>query len=131
MLLNACLTTFSPKAMIGLDFAKTSVRLLMRFSSISPSPLPFGFTWFETRFLSPHETSPEPGKSLIQVLCREYGYREVHQVGSHVVLETDSPVHHRIPIPDHNPLRIGTLNAILRAVSRAKGIDKREIVALL
>ena len=72
-----------------------------------------------------------PGKSLIQVLCREYGYREVHQVGSHVVLETDSPVHYRIPIPDHNPLRIGTLNAILRAVSRAKGIDKREIVALL
>ena len=72
-----------------------------------------------------------PGNSLIQVLCREYGYREVHQVGSHVVLETDSPVHHRIPVPAHNPLRIGTLNAILRAVSRAKGVDKREILALL
>ena len=71
------------------------------------------------------------GRALIRVLCREFDYKEVHQVGSHVVLETNDPSHHRIPVPDHKPLRIGTLNAILRAVARAKGIDKRDILAEL
>lgn len=71
------------------------------------------------------------GRALVQVLCREFGYQKVHQVGSHIVLETDSPKHHRIPIPDHTPLRLGTLNAILRAVARAKGISKNDILANL
>ncbi len=37
-----------------------------------------------------------------------------------MILETDSPRHHRLAIPDHNPLRIGTLNAILRTVAEVK-----------
>tara|TARA_Y100001934_G_scaffold262698_1_gene337457 strand:+ start:1318 stop:1557 length:240 start_codon:yes stop_codon:yes gene_type:complete len=71
------------------------------------------------------------GRALVQVLCRDFGYQKVHQVGSHIVLETDSPSHHRIPIPDHTPLRLGTLNAILRAVARAKGISKNDILSML
>ena len=31
------------------------------------------------------------GARLVQVLCKHYGYRQIHQVGSHVVLETASP----------------------------------------
>ena len=65
------------------------------------------------------------------MLCRDFGYQKVHQVGSHIVLETDSPRHHRIPIPDHTPLRLGTLNAILRAAARAKGISKNDILSML
>jgi hypothetical protein len=38
------------------------------------------------------------------------------------------PVHHRLSIPDHDPLRVGTLNAILRAVAKAKGIEKEDTV---
>ena len=68
------------------------------------------------------------GARLVQVLCREFDYRVVHQVGSHVILQTESPRHHRLAVPDHSPVRIGTLNAILRAVANAKDIDKREIV---
>ena len=71
------------------------------------------------------------GRTLVHVLCREFGYQKVHQVGSHIVLETESPTHHRIPIPNHSALRLGTLNAILRAVSRTKGISKNEILAKL
>jgi len=52
----------------------------------------------------------------------------INQEGSHVILETDSPRHHRLSIPDHNPLRVGTLNAILRAVANAKGIEKEDIL---
>jgi hypothetical protein len=39
----------------------------------------------------------------------------------HVVIETEDPYHHRIAIPDHKVLRIGTLNAIAKAVAQHKG----------
>lgn len=71
------------------------------------------------------------GADLIKALCRHYGYQRIHQEGSHVILQTESPVHHRIPVPNHDPLRLGTLNAILNAVARARGIDKTEILGKL
>ncbi len=67
------------------------------------------------------------GADLIQVLCKHYGYRRVNQVGSHVILETAQPSHHRIAVPQHRSLRVGTLAAILRAVAEAQGLDKRDI----
>jgi len=71
------------------------------------------------------------GAQLIDALCRSYGYRRVHQVGSHVILETNTPTHHRIAVPNHDSLRVGTLNSILRAVAAAQGIDKKEILRSL
>ena len=65
---------------------------------------------------------------LIGLPCRHFGYTRVHQVGSHVILETDEPTHHRIAIPNHNPIRIGMLSSILNAVSVAKKIDKKEVL---
>jgi len=55
------------------------------------------------------------GAELVNVLCKQYGYNQVHQEGSHVIVQTDSPGHQRLAIPNHNPLRVGTLNAIIRA----------------
>lgn len=71
------------------------------------------------------------GAELIKVLVKHYGYRRVNQEGSHVILEIEIPRHHRISVPDHDPLRIGTLNAILNAIARTQGIDKTEIVGKL
>jgi len=34
-----------------------------------------------------------------------------------------------VSIPDHDTLRIGTLNAILRSVAEAKGIGRAEILS--
>lgn len=68
------------------------------------------------------------GKKLARVLCDHWEYSVVHQVGSHIILETDSPGHQRIPIPSHAFLRIGTLNAILRLVSIHKGVHKQDIL---
>ena len=68
------------------------------------------------------------GGELIQVLCRHFDYRHVNQEGSHVILETLVPRQHRIAVPNHPALRIGTLNSILRAVAGAKGIEKDEIL---
>jgi predicted RNA binding protein YcfA (HicA-like mRNA interferase family) len=71
------------------------------------------------------------GDDLVRLLCRHFEYRLVHQVGSHVILQTESPRHHRLAVPNHSPLRTGTLNSILRAVAEAKGLDKQEILSKL
>jgi predicted RNA binding protein YcfA (HicA-like mRNA interferase family) len=71
------------------------------------------------------------GQELIQMLVKNLGYKIVHQRGSHVVVETEDPSRHRIAVPDHKILRIGTLNAILKAVAQHKGISKVEILALI
>ncbi len=68
------------------------------------------------------------GAELIKLLCKHYGYVRVHQEGSHVILETNTPRSHRISIPDHSPLRIGTLNAILKAVGKVQGVEKEDIL---
>jgi predicted RNA binding protein YcfA (HicA-like mRNA interferase family) len=71
------------------------------------------------------------GADLIKVLCRDFNYRRIHQEGSHIILQSDSPRAHRLSVPNHNSLRTGTLNAILRAVAGAKGIDKAEVLSKL
>ena len=68
------------------------------------------------------------GNALIKHLCRRWGYRIVHQVGSHVILQTDIPAHQRLPVPEHDFLRVGTLNSILRLVANHKGVSREEIL---
>ncbi len=68
------------------------------------------------------------GRRLVEALCRHWGYREVDQTGSHIILQTEVPGHQRIPIPAHKDLRIGTLNAIIRLVANHKGVPREEIL---
>jgi len=68
------------------------------------------------------------GAALVEHLCRRYNYRRIHQEGSHIILETSVPRHHRLAVPNHPVLRVGTLNAILRAVAAVKGVEKEEIL---
>lgn len=71
------------------------------------------------------------GYDLVNMLCRSWDYRVIHQEGSHIVLETQEPSHQRIAVPAHKSLRVGTLNAILRAVGKHKGVDRQELLASL
>jgi len=73
----------------------------------------------------PHDLS---GHELAAVLCRRWGYVKVHQVGSHIILQTQEPKPHRIAVPAHKAVRIGTLNGILRAVANHKGVDRQAIL---
>jgi predicted RNA binding protein YcfA (HicA-like mRNA interferase family) len=68
------------------------------------------------------------GNDLVEALCRHWAYRVVHQEGSHIVLETSVPSHQRVAVPAHRILRVGTLNAILRAVSGHKGVSRQQII---
>ena len=68
------------------------------------------------------------GYELESAPCRHWGYTKVHQVGSHIILHTQEPTPHRIAIPAHKSLRVGTLNGILRAVANHKGVDRQAIL---
>jgi predicted RNA binding protein YcfA (HicA-like mRNA interferase family) len=69
------------------------------------------------------------GGHLADILCRRWRYTRVHQVGSHIILETSEPTHHRIAMPDHHPLRLGTLSSILRSVAAHKGVSRATVIA--
>ena len=72
-----------------------------------------------------------PGADLAAVLCRSWGYSIVHQRGSHIILETSDPSHHRVSVSNHAALRIGTLNGLLRAVAVHKGVTRDEVADTL
>jgi hypothetical protein len=68
------------------------------------------------------------GRDLAASLCRRWEYAEINQEGSHIILQTQVPFPHRLSIPDHRVLRIGTLNGILRAVAMHKKVDRLTIL---
>jgi predicted RNA binding protein YcfA (HicA-like mRNA interferase family) len=71
------------------------------------------------------------GSALAKNLCKHWAYVQVHQTGSHIILDTTTPIKQRIAVPDHKALRIGTLNGILRTVAEHKGVSKEDILATL
>lgn len=66
---------------------------------------------------------------LIKALER-IGYRVVRQSGSHIRLQCDEPAH-SITIPNHKPLRIGTLASIVADVTAKRQISRDELLAKL
>ena len=68
------------------------------------------------------------GSELVKALCKTWGYQVVHQVGSHVILQTTKPFSQRMVVPAHKALRVGTLNGILRAVAQHKGVNREDIL---
>ncbi|HMP82245.1 MAG TPA: type II toxin-antitoxin system HicA family toxin [Verrucomicrobiota bacterium] len=69
------------------------------------------------------------GRELAKQLCKHWDYIQVNQEGSHIILQTESPSRQRIPVPDHNPVRLGTLNSILRLIARHKGVEKEDVLS--
>ena len=68
------------------------------------------------------------GRELVRILCRHWRLRGIETRGSHIILQTETPARQRIPVPDHNPLRLGTLTSILRFVSQHKGVEKEDVL---
>ena len=60
-----------------------------------------------------------------------FGYYPTRQAGSHIRLTTKQNGQHHITIPFHDPIKIGTLNAILSDVARHLGISKQELIEKL
>jgi predicted RNA binding protein YcfA (HicA-like mRNA interferase family) len=56
------------------------------------------------------------GRALASRLA-SLGYRVTRQSGSHIRLTTEQHGEHHITIPEHDPLRVGTLSAVLSDVA--------------
>jgi len=70
------------------------------------------------------------GAQLVRALGK-LGYMPTRQTGSHVRLTCELPAQHHVTIPLHDPLRIGTLAAILAAVAEAHGLARDELLQRL
>jgi predicted RNA binding protein YcfA (HicA-like mRNA interferase family) len=62
---------------------------------------------------------------------RELGYETTRQTGSHFRLTTREQGEHHITIPNHNPIKLGTLAGILSDVAAHFGISRDELVRRL
>lgn len=70
-------------------------------------------------------------KELIKAL-NKIGYQLTRQVGSHIRLsikKNENEFH--ITIPNHNPIKIGTLNNLLKDISNQLSISKDELIQKL
>lgn len=70
------------------------------------------------------------GADLVKRLGR-LGYKVTRQTGSHIRLTCCTPGEHHITVPNHDPLRIGTLAAIVDAVARHHGMTRAELLQRL
>ena len=70
------------------------------------------------------------GPSLARSLAL-LGYTVTRQSGSHIRLTTTRRGEHHITVPNHDPLKIGTLSAIIKDVAAHEGIDVQELIPRL
>ncbi|MEO8819843.1 MAG: type II toxin-antitoxin system HicA family toxin [Ginsengibacter sp.] len=60
-------------------------------------------------------------------LLKKFGYEISRQKGSHIRLTTFLEGEHHVTIPNHNPIRLGTLSSILFEVADHFKKTKEEI----
>lgn len=70
------------------------------------------------------------GEELARLL-RRYGYVITRQAGSHLRLTTTQNGKHHVTIPRHSPLRVGTLNSILKDVADHFGLERDQLIESL
>ena len=70
------------------------------------------------------------GYDLAKAL-RALDYERVRQDGSHIRLTTQHGGQHHVTVPNHNPIKVGTLAAILKAVAAHHKLTIEELLAQL
>jgi predicted RNA binding protein YcfA (HicA-like mRNA interferase family) len=70
------------------------------------------------------------GEQLVRLL-RKLGYQVVRQKGSHIRLTTDEPNEHHLTIPNHDPIKLGTLSSILSDIAEHKQLTREELLEIL
>ena len=70
------------------------------------------------------------GEELARLL-KPYGYEVTRQVGSHMRLTTQQAGEHHVTIPRHKPLRVGTLNSVLKDVAEHLKLSRDELIESL
>ena len=72
----------------------------------------------------PRDLTGKQFAKIVEVL----GYRIERQTGSHILLTTSKNGEHHITIPNHSPIKIGTLNAILKDIANHFEITRDNLI---
>jgi predicted RNA binding protein YcfA (HicA-like mRNA interferase family) len=67
------------------------------------------------------------GQDLAKAL-KKLGYETTRQTGSHMRLTTQKQGRHHLTLPKHDPLRIGTLAAILVDIAAHFQMTKEDVI---
>ncbi len=70
------------------------------------------------------------GEALAKIL-KQLGYKTVRQTGSHIRLTTEQNGEHHLTVPNHSPIKIGTLNAILRDIETHFELTREQLIERL
>lgn len=70
------------------------------------------------------------GLELIKLL-KPFGYEVIRQTGSHIRIQTVQNGQHYETIPRHDPIKIGTLNNILKNIAEHFDLTKEELARRL
>lgn len=62
-------------------------------------------------------------------LLSKFGYRIVRQTGSHIRLTSTIKVkEHHVTIPNHKPIKVGTLVGILDDIATYLEVDRKDMI---
>ncbi|MCU0787692.1 MAG: type II toxin-antitoxin system HicA family toxin [Verrucomicrobia bacterium] len=70
------------------------------------------------------------GRRLVKAL-RRLGYNETRQTGSHIRVTPQRDGEHHEVIPDHSPVKCGTLGSILKSVARHHRMTVEDLMRIL
>ena len=70
------------------------------------------------------------GAELIKAL-RNLGYGNPRQRGSHIRITTQENGEHHEVIPNHTPIKVGTLHAILKSIAAHHQLTVQELIEKL
>ncbi len=70
------------------------------------------------------------GIELIKLLTK-LGYEPTRQSGSHIRLTTSKNGVHHITVPNHKPVKLGTLSGIIKDVGEHFSMSKDEVWSFL
>lgn len=72
------------------------------------------------------------GVEIVRLLGRHYGYRRTRTSGSHMnVTLTVGGRRHRVTVPRHRHVDVGTLSAVISDVAEFLGLTRNEVRAKL
>ena len=68
------------------------------------------------------------GRKLTKLL-EKYGYQITRETASHIRLISNfKKKEHKVTVPDHHPIKIGTLNNILNDLANYLEMDKKKLI---
>ena len=77
--------------------------------------------------MSPRLPRDVSGSKLAKLL-EAFGYIVTRQKGSHLRLTTQEGGEHHVTVPNHDALRTGTLNGVLKDVAEHAGVARDVVV---